>query len=210
MADRVRDIDASTQYGDGRPASRQRRAVCGAVDTARHPADDADSRVDESARQRSGRTLAVRCRAPSSDDRDARTIDQVELTDDEQKRWRVAEVAEVPGVVGVIEQHETRAAPLSVARDAHRFGAKALSIGAIDRRSERVGGGTEPGYALAVRPRADARREREGERVDTTLGGTTLKGAAPLRVVVPPLGAFRGAAATTRRGAARVRCARRR
>src|SRR2546423_8623946 len=88
MRRRICDIDTGSENGDGPSASVERRDMCNAVDTSRHSAHHRSARSRQRAGDLSRDALAVQGRLTSADDRDDRSLQQIEAADPPQnRRW---------------------------------------------------------------------------------------------------------------------------
>lgn len=179
--------------------------MCDTVDAACHSAHDTRAGGGERTGDRGGRAFSVRGGAAGADDRHRRPLEHRDVADDEQEGRRVVQFTQRRRVLPVVEEDEPGPTPIAVRDDPAGVIPKARLSARADRRGERVGRGPEAFGLLAVASRTNAWGERQGERVD-----------AQVRVVgrfpedARPSGGVRGAGATSRPAAARVRCARRR
>ena len=101
MRRRICDIDTGSENGDGPSASVERRDMRNAVDTSRHSAHHGSARSRQRAGDLSRDALAVQGCLTSPDDRDDRSLQQIEAADSPQNRRWLRQIEERRRIVVV-------------------------------------------------------------------------------------------------------------
>jgi hypothetical protein len=100
MTNRVRDIDPSSEHGDGVAPLLERCSMRGSVYAARHSANNRDAGSHEGTGQHPCCPLAVCCRVSGSDDCDPWLGERRASADGEDHRWRHRQVHQFSGILG--------------------------------------------------------------------------------------------------------------
>src|SRR5690606_18998097 len=79
MSCRIYDIQAGTYHGNRGTASLECTAVCGAIDTQRHAADNTESMLAQGSRKIFGILFALRCCVAAAHDGHAARIEQIRV-----------------------------------------------------------------------------------------------------------------------------------
>ena len=183
----------------------QRRAMCRGVDSARHPAHHAGAAGCERAGNCIRGSLAVRRRSSRPDDGRRWSSQQGEVSQRKEERRRIPQLEQRRRISGLLEQEKPRPADVPFIRDSSGFIPQPPSVRRRHDSGECVAPGPEVSYSVSIPARAHARGQRESERIDAS-----LRGAARFPRDARRPFEDRGARATSRQVAGRVRCARRR